>query len=266
MITGFAPILVLTPYGTLEEAAPPGHPVASPTRDAPSVFMQPLDRLMNTRSVAPRTWSHEEGPPSFRAPYPLTSPLTAPSGIIHSPNPQPIIGDDQMASVTRMLNPVEDEYLRTFHLTPQGTRNSLQPPALIAPQPRLTYVPPWPPAQLGPLPPMPSAQPAPMAPAPVPLVPVAPPQAFYPAPPVAPPQVVYPVPPGAPPAVPPHVIGQGYPPGWGAPMPPYGHAPVQPYLNAYPPAYWPPYLPHYAAPQGGFDEDSEMAKPDKFTG
>src|SRR5882724_9346811 len=153
---------------------------------------------------------------------------------------------------------MKDEYLRTFHLTRRGTRASLQ----LCP----TYVPPWPPVQLGPLPPMPSAQPAPMAPAPVPLVPVAPPQAFYPAPPVAPLQVIYPVPPGAPPAMPPQVVGQGYPPGWGAPMPPYGHAPVQPYLNAYPPAYWPPYLPHYAAPQGGFNEDSEMAKPDKFTG
>ena len=43
-------------------------------------------------------------------------------------------------------------------------------------------------------------------------------------------------------------------------------APVQPYPNGYHPAYWPQYLPYYAAPQGGLNEDSETAKPDKFTG
>ena len=68
MITGFAPISASTLYGTLEEATPPSYPVASPTRDAPSVFMQPLDWLMNTRLVAPCTLSHEEGPPLFRCP------------------------------------------------------------------------------------------------------------------------------------------------------------------------------------------------------
>src|SRR5882724_3428126 len=57
MVTGFAPVSASTPYGVLEEAAPPSYPVTSPTWDAPSAFMQPLDRLMNTRSVAPRTGS-----------------------------------------------------------------------------------------------------------------------------------------------------------------------------------------------------------------
>jgi len=38
------------------------------------------------------------------------------------------------------------------------------------------------------------------------------------------------------------------------------------YLIGYPPAHWPQYPPYYAAPQGGFDEDSETAKPNKFTG
>jgi len=235
MATGFAPVSASTPYGVLEEAAPPSYPVASPTREAPSAFMQLLDRLMNTRSVAPRTGSRD-GPPSFRAPYPMTSPLMAPTGVTHSPNPRPIVRDDQMASVTRTLNPVEEEYLPTFHLTPQGTRTPPQPSVPIAPQQRPTYVPPWPPAQSGPFPPMPPAQPAPMAPVPVPLAP-----------------------PGAPPQA-------AYPPGWGAPMPPYGYAPTQPYPNAYPPVYWPPYLPHFVAPQGSLDEDSETAKPDKFTG
>src|SRR5882724_5019086 len=133
MVTGFAPISASTPYGVLEEAAPPSYPVASPTWDAPSAFMQPLDRLMNTRSVAPRTGSRE-GSPSFRAPYPMTSPLMAPTGVTHLPNPRLIVRDNQMASVTCALNPVEEEYLRTFHLTPQETRTPPQPPVPIAPQ------------------------------------------------------------------------------------------------------------------------------------
>ena len=49
-------------------------------------------------------------------------------------------------------------------------------------------------------------------------------------------------------------------------MPPYFQAPVQPYLIGYPPTCWPQYLPYYAAPQGGFDKDSETSKPNKVTG
>jgi len=245
---------VSTPYGPLRDAPLLGHPVASPTRDAPSAVMQPLDRLMNARSAAPCMLLCREGPPSFRAPYPLASPLATLTGIIHSPNPRPIIGHDSLASVSCMLNPVEEEYLRTLHLTPQMARNAPQPLVSVTPQLQSTYIPPWPPVQSKMLPPMPPMQPVPMAPAPVPLMPVAPPQAFYIAPPVTPP------------AMPPQFVGQGYPPGGGALMPQYGHAPVQPYPNTYPPAYWPPYLLHYMAPQGGFNKDSETAKPNKFTG
>ena len=49
-------------------------------------------------------------------------------------------------------------------------------------------------------------------------------------------------------------------------MPPYFQAPMQPYQISHPPAQWPQYPPYYATPQGGFNEDSETAKPEKFTG
>src|SRR5882672_5309017 len=98
---------------------------------------------------------------------------------------------------------------------------------------------------------------------------------------VDPPPVGQVYPPAGPPPLPYHApyvapppIGQGYP--------PIGQPPVQhpePYLLlpahvAYPPAPWPlypqapwvPYLPYYPYQQGGNDEDSETARPDKFTG
>ena len=49
-------------------------------------------------------------------------------------------------------------------------------------------------------------------------------------------------------------------------MPNYYPAPAQPYPIGYPPGPWPPYQQHYAGPHGHFKEDSEMAKPNKFTG
>src|SRR5882724_6978416 len=93
---------------------PPIYPVTSPTREAPIVFMQPLYQLINTRLAAQCTLSHGEGLPSFRAPYPLASPLTAPTAFIHLPNPCPITRDNSLSSVTHTLNPVEEEYLCTL--------------------------------------------------------------------------------------------------------------------------------------------------------
>src|SRR5882724_12527456 len=108
-ITGFFPTSSLTPYGPLAGDPPPIYPITSPAREAPSVFMQPLNQLMNTRSAAPHTPLHGEGVTSFRAPYPLANPLTAPTTFVHLPNPHPITIDNSLASVTRMLNPVEEE-------------------------------------------------------------------------------------------------------------------------------------------------------------
>src|SRR5882724_909561 len=41
---------------------------------------------------------------------------------------------------------------------------------------------------------------------------------------------------------------------------------TQPYPISYPPGPWPPYQQYYAGPPSHSDEDSETAKPDKFTG
>src|SRR5882724_11436564 len=103
-------------------------------------------------------------------------------------------------------------------------------------------MPTWSAVQLGPLPLMPPTQAAPAA------TPVAPPMEPPMAPPTAPHQ---------------HF---GYPPGrWGQ-MPNYYPAPAQPYPIGYPLDPWPPYQQHYAGPQGHRAEDSETAKPNKFTG
>jgi len=113
-ITGFSLTLSLTLYGPLGCDALSIYTVTSPAREAPSAFMQPLNQLMHTRLAAPCTPFHEEGLPSFRAPYPLANPLTAPTMFIHSPNPHLITRDNSLASVTHTSNPVEEEYLHTL--------------------------------------------------------------------------------------------------------------------------------------------------------
>ena len=49
-------------------------------------------------------------------------------------------------------------------------------------------------------------------------------------------------------------------------MPNYYLALAQPYLISYPPGLWPPYQQYYTGPPGHGNEDSETAKPNKFTG
>src|SRR5882724_8591480 len=74
--------------------------------------------------------------------------------------------------------------------------------------------------------------------------------------------------PAATPVTPPMAPPQhfGYPPGGWGQLPNHYPAPVQPYLIGYPLGPWPPYQQYYAGPQGHSEEDSEMAKPEKFTG
>src|SRR5882724_3289709 len=91
---------------------------------------------------------------------------------------------------------------------------------------------------------MPPTQPATSAPFPVPPTPVVP-------------QVVLPAVP------PPHF---GYTPGGWGHVPNHYPAPAQPYPVGYPPGLWPPYQQYYAGPHGHGKEDSETAKPNKFTG
>src|SRR5882724_12460974 len=83
-------------------------------------------------------------------------------------------------------------------------------------------------------------------------------------PPFQAPPAPMPVPPVAPPAAPPQHFS--YPPGsWGL-VPNYYLAPAQLYLIGYPPGLWPPHQNYYTGPHGHGEEDSETAKPDRFTG
>ena len=108
----------------------------------------------------------------------------------------------------------------------------------------------WPTTQLVLLPLMPHTQPAPPALFPVPPMHVMPP---------------VPVPPVTPPAAPPQYFSY-LPGGWGL-MPNYYLASAQPNTISYPLGPWPPYYQqYYAGPHGHVEEDSETAKPDKFTG
>jgi len=52
---------------------PPGYPTASPSRGAPSTFMEPLSRMIHSRLETPCTPSHLQGASTFREPYPVTN-------------------------------------------------------------------------------------------------------------------------------------------------------------------------------------------------
>src|SRR5882724_8425620 len=246
-VTRFTPLSSLTPYEPLTREPPPGYPTASPSRGAPSTFMEPLSRMIHSHLETPHTPSRLQGSSTFREPYLVANPPTAPAAFVHSPDPRPASGDSQLVDATCMFTQAEEEYLHTYRLMTSTHSNSPSTPhrrPLVAPQQRPTYTPVWPAAQSGPPPPIPQAQPAPSAPFPMPPAPVAPPF--------------------APPAAPPQNISYA-PGGWG-PMPNYYPAPAQLYPIGYPPGPWPPYQQNYTGPYGHGDEDSETAKPDKFTG
>src|SRR5882724_12773255 len=156
--TGFAPPSLLTPYKSLMREPPPGYLTASPSRRAPSTFMEPLSWMIHSRLEMPCTLSHLQGASTFREPYPVTNLPTAPATFVHSPDPQPASGDSQLAAATRMFTQVVEEYLHTFRPTTLTPSNApLTPHRLFsaAPQQQPTYTPVWPAAQSGPPPPMP---------------------------------------------------------------------------------------------------------------
>src|SRR5882724_1071468 len=176
-VTGFAPPSSLTPYESLTREPPPGYLTASPSRRAPSTFMEPLSRMIYSRLETPCTPSHLQGSSTFREPYPVANPPTAPAAFAHSPYPQPASGDSRLVDVTRMFTQAEEEYLCTYRPTTSTNSNSPSTPHClpsVAPQQRLMYTPVWPGAQSGPPPPMPQTQPAPSAPFPMPPAPVTP--------------------------------------------------------------------------------------------
>src|SRR5882724_10523990 len=99
-VTGFAPPSSLTPYELLTREPPPGYPTTSPSRGAPSTFMEPLSRMIHSRLETPCTPSHLQGSSTFREPYPVANPPTAPATFVHSPDPRPASGDSRLAAVT----------------------------------------------------------------------------------------------------------------------------------------------------------------------
>src|SRR5882724_2570957 len=92
-VTGFAPLSASTPYESLTREPPPGYPTASPSCGAPSTFMEPLSRMIHSRLETPRTPLRLQGSSTFREPYPVANPPTAPAAFVHSPDPQPASGD-----------------------------------------------------------------------------------------------------------------------------------------------------------------------------
>src|SRR5882724_6445135 len=208
--TGFAPLSSSTPYEPLTREPPPRYPTSSPARGIPSTFMELLSQMIHSQLETPCTPSRLQGPSTFREPYPVANPPTAPAAFVHSPDPRLVSGDSPLVAVTRRFTQVEEDYWRTVRPTTSAPSNTLSTPHhlfLATPHQQQSYAPVWPAAQSGPPPPMPPTQPAPPAPFPVPPAPFAP----QVAPPVAPQQ---------------HF---GYAPGGWGPVPNYYPAPAQPY-------------------------------------
>ena len=67
-IPGFTPPSSLMPYEPLAREPPPGYPTASPSRGAPSTFMEPLSRMIHSHLETPCTPSHLQGLSTFRSP------------------------------------------------------------------------------------------------------------------------------------------------------------------------------------------------------
>src|SRR5882724_7803543 len=86
-VTGFAPPSSSTPYKSLTREPPPGYPTASPSCGAPSTFMELFSRMIHSCLERPRTLSRLQGLSTFREPYPLANPPTAPAAFVHSPDP-----------------------------------------------------------------------------------------------------------------------------------------------------------------------------------
>ena len=126
--TGFTPVSSLTPYQPLAGDPLPGYPIASPSRESPSVFMEPLSQLIHPRLEAPCTPSHSEGLTLFRVPYPMSNSPTAPTMFVHSLDPCLITGDNPLASKTQRLTLAEEEYLCTFQLVPPTAQEAPQVP------------------------------------------------------------------------------------------------------------------------------------------
>src|SRR5882724_12974244 len=64
-VTGFAPPSSSTPYEPLMREPPPGYLITSPSRGAPSTFMEPLSQMIHSWLETPHTPSCLQGPSMF---------------------------------------------------------------------------------------------------------------------------------------------------------------------------------------------------------
>src|SRR5882724_5274913 len=126
-IAGFTLLSSSTPYKPLAREPPPGYPIMSPSRGAPSTFMELLSQMIHLWLETPHTPSRMQGPSMFRDPYPVANPLTAPATFVHFPDPQPVSGDSPWVATTQRFTLAEEEYLHTFQPTTSTMSNT--PPA-----------------------------------------------------------------------------------------------------------------------------------------
>src|SRR5882724_11343298 len=110
-IAGFTLLSSLTPYEPLTREPPPGYPIMSPARGAPSTFMEPLSQMIHSQLETPPMPSCIQGPPMFREPYLVANPLTAPVTFLHLPDPRLIMGDRPLVAMTRRFMLAEEEHL-----------------------------------------------------------------------------------------------------------------------------------------------------------
>src|SRR5882724_7890303 len=64
--TRFTPPSLSTPYEPLAREPPPGYRIASPSRGAPSTFMEPLSWMIHSWLETPCTLLCRQGPSTFR--------------------------------------------------------------------------------------------------------------------------------------------------------------------------------------------------------
>src|SRR5882724_5981185 len=133
-----------TPYELLAREPPPRYPTSSPARGMPNTFMEPLSRIIHSWLETPCTPLRLQGLSTFREPYPVANPPTAPAAFVHSPDPRPVSGDSRLVDTTCMFTRAEQSYLHTYRPTTSTHSNSPSTPhrlPLVSPQQRLTYTP-----------------------------------------------------------------------------------------------------------------------------
>src|SRR5882724_11416770 len=133
-VTGFTLSSSSTPYEPLSREPPPGYPIASPSRGAPSTFMELLSRMIHLWLETPHTPSCMQGPSTFREPYLVAQPPTAPVTFVHSPDPRTISGDSPLVATTqRFTLTEEDTPLAPFSVLPAPVAPPSQAPPITPP-------------------------------------------------------------------------------------------------------------------------------------